>query len=194
MPADPTKEFFEDSPSPATTGEDFTPASSEGAAEEEAVRKLREEIMQLRDQLLRKQAEFENFRKRTEKEKRDGLHYALFSAVQELLPVLDGFERALASQSSGDDFRTGVDLIYQQFSAALQKLGVTPVQSTGHPFDPRLHEAVATVLTDEFPEHQIVDEMQRGYLLKDRLLRPAMVRVAKGASSNLRDEKSNPSE
>jgi molecular chaperone GrpE len=189
MPTNPRKEFTEDSPSPETAGEDFTPASSEGTAGEEAVRKLREETLQLRDQLLRKQAEFENFRKRTEKEKRDGLQYALFSAVKELLPVLDGFERALASQSSGDDFRKGVDLIYQQFSAALEKLGVTPVESTGHPFDPHLHEAVATVLTDEYPEHQIVDEMQRGYFLKDRLLRPAMVRVAKGSSSDPRHEK-----
>jgi molecular chaperone GrpE len=189
MPTEPTNEFIGESPSPETPGEDFTPASSEGPAEDEAVRKLREEIKQLRDQLLRKQADFENFRKRTEKEKQDGLQYALFSAVKELLPVLDGFERALASGSSGDEFRTGVDLICQQFSAALQKLGVTSVETTGQPFDPRLHEAVATVLTDEFPEHHIVDEMQRGYFLKDRLLRPAMVRVAKGLNSDLKDEK-----
>jgi len=189
MPADPRKEIVEDSRSPENTGEDFTPASSDSGAEDETVRKLREENMQLRDQVLRKQAEFENFRKRMDKEKQDGLQYALFSAVKELLPVLDGFERALASRSSGDDFRTGVDLIYQQFSAALRKLGVKPVESTGHPFDPHLHEAVATLLTDEFPEHQIVDEMQRGYFLKDRLLRPAMVRVAKGLSSDPRHEK-----
>ena len=189
MPSEPSNEFMDESLSPETPGEDFTPASSEGAAGDETVRKLREEIKQLRDQLLRKQAEFENFRKRTEKEKQDGLQYALFSAVKELLPVLDGFERALASGSSGEEFRTGVDLIFQQFYSSLQKLGVTPVETKGQLFDPRLHEAVATVLTDEFPEHQIVDEMQRGYFLKDRLLRPAMVRVAKGSSGDLRDEK-----
>jgi molecular chaperone GrpE len=189
MPTDPRNEFIEEPPSPETPGEDFTPASSACGAEDDTARKLREEIVQLRDQILRKQAEFENFRKRTEKEKRDGLQYALFSAVKELLPVLDGFERALASQSGGDDFRKGVDLIYQQFSTALQKLGVKPVESKGHPFDPHLHEAVATVVTDEFPEHQIVDEMQRGYFLKDRLIRPAMVRVAKGSTGDPNPEK-----
>ena len=184
MPIDPSNEIIQDPPSPEASGEDFTPASTESAAGDEVVRKLLDETRQLRDQLLRKQAEFENFRKRTEKEKQDGLQYALYSAVKELLPVLDGFERALASHGSGDDFRKGVDLIYQQLSAALLKFGVKPVESTGHPFDPHLHEAVSTVVTDEFPEHLIVDEMQRGYFLKDRLLRPAMVRVARGLGSD----------
>jgi molecular chaperone GrpE len=188
MATEPKKDIIEDPSSPEATGEDFTPASAESVGDDEVVRKLVDETRQLRDQLLRKQAEFDNFRKRMEKEKQDGVQYALFSAVKELLPILDGFERALASRSSGEDFRTGVELILQQFYTALQKLGVKPIESKGHPFDPRLHEAVATMMTDDLPEHQIVDEMQRGYLLKDRLLRPAMVRVAKPLSDDLKQD------
>ena len=189
MANEPRKDLIEDPPPSETTGEDFTAASTDETTLEGEIGTLREETKQLRDQLVRKQAEFENFRKRTEKEKQDGLQYALFTAMKELLPVLDGFERALASQGTGGDFRKGVELIHQQFASALQKLGVKPVESKGHPFDPHLHEAVATVVTNEVPEHQIVDEMQRGYFLKDRLLRPAMVRVAKGSNGDPKGKK-----
>ncbi len=190
MPAQPGptehgKDFIENpstaqpSSDPAPPGEDFAPglSSSEESAEE-TVRKLREESKRLSDQLLRQQAEFENFRKRTEREKHESIQYSLLNAVKELLPVLDGFERALESDGGGEEYRKGVALIHQQFSGVLQKLGLKPVESQGLPFDPRFHEAVATVETEEFPDHQIVEEFQRGYFFKGRLLRPAMVKVA----------------
>ena len=185
MPAEPINESPKSQPlsQPAEAtppAEDFAPGTSppEGNMEE-TVKKLREENTQLTDHLLRKQAEIENFRKRTEREKEDFMQYSLFNAVKDLLPVLDGFELALGSDGGGEDYRKGVALIYQKLSGALQKLGLKPVESKGREFDPRLHEAVATVESDEHAEHEIVEELQRGYFFKDRLLRPAMVTVAK---------------
>jgi molecular chaperone GrpE len=184
MPAEPGKDFIEKvSPSQSSDAgdppaEDFTPGAPATEDAEDTVGKLREESKQLRDQLLRKQAEFENFRKRAERDKHESMQYSLLNAVKELLPILDGFERALETNGSGEEYRKGVALIYQQLFGALQKLGLKRVESQGRPFDPRLHEAVATLETNEFPDHQIVEEMQRGYFFKDRLLRPAMVKVA----------------
>lgn len=146
------------------------------------MRQLQEEKKQLMDQLLRKQAETENFRKRTEREKAEFMQYSLFNAVKELLPILDGFELALGSDGGGEDYRKGVELIYQKLIGALKKLGLQPVESKGREFDPRMHQAVATVETDQRPDHEIVEELQRGYFFKDRLLRPAMVKVAKRRS------------
>jgi molecular chaperone GrpE len=164
--------------------EDFTPAAaSPEEAPEEAMAKtvlnLQAENKQLMDQLLRKQAELENFRKRAEREKEEFLQYSLFDTVKSLLPILDGFELALISEGIGEDYRKGVELIYQQLQGVLQKLGLKTMETKGHQFNPRLHEAVAATETDQCPEHQIAEELQRGYFFKDRLLRPAMVTVAK---------------
>ena len=141
--------------------------------------KLKAERDMLVDRLARLQAEFENARKRSLKEQQDFREYALADAVKELLPTLDSFERALQT-SAGDksEFRGGVELIYKQLQDALVKLGLRPIPAKGEPFDPHLHQAIEMVDTREAEDHHVLDELQRGYKLKDRLLRPSMVKVA----------------
>ncbi|HEX6880308.1 MAG TPA: nucleotide exchange factor GrpE, partial [Terriglobales bacterium] len=113
------------------------------------------------------------------KEQQEFRDYALLEALKQVLPILDSLDRALKTENaSADDFRSGVDLIDRQFHDVLSKLGVEPIQAAGQPFDPTLHQAIQMVDTDEVPDNHIVDELQRGYRIKDRLLRPAMVRVA----------------
>ena len=141
--------------------------------------KLLAEKRQLFDQLLRKQADLENSRKRMEREKSEFLKYSLFEAVKSLLPILDGFELALSSDGGDDEFRKGMQMICKQLLDALQKLGLEVIEAKGREFDPRLHEAMMTVATREYPDQQIVEELQRGYFFKQRLLRPARVKVAK---------------
>jgi molecular chaperone GrpE len=155
------------------------PAENTSAAAEETIRQLRDEVRQLNDTLLRKQAEFENIRKRLAKEKEEFLQYSLFSTLESLLPVLDGFKMAIKSPSEGENFKKGVEIIYQQFLTALQRLGVEPIETKDQFFDPNLHEAVATVESDVLEDQQIVDELQPGFMYKQRLLRPARVRVAR---------------
>jgi molecular chaperone GrpE len=142
--------------------------------------KLKAERDNLLDRLARLQAEFENARKRTAREQQEFREYALADALKTLLPVLDSFERALqAGSTDGAELRGGVELIYKQLQDALQKLGLRTIPAKGEPFDPRLHEAVEMVETTAAEDHQILDELQRGYKLKDRLLRPSMVKVAR---------------
>jgi molecular chaperone GrpE len=157
--------------------------ASAGAVESASeVQKLRAERDMLMDRLARLQAEFENARKRAAREQQDYRDYAVADAVKLLLPILDSFERALETTSTKTgEFRNGVELIYKQVQDALAKLGVQPVAARGQPFDPHVHQAIEMVETDEVPDHQVVDELQRGYKLKERLLRPAMVRVAKNS-------------
>jgi molecular chaperone GrpE len=131
------------------------------------------------DRLARLQAEFDNFRKRSAKEQQDFRDYALAEALKSLLPILDSLDRALkTSEASVQDFRSGIELIDKQFHDALSRLGVEPIPAEGEPFDPNLHQAVQMVDTDEVKDNHVIDELQRGYCIKDRLLRPAMVRVA----------------
>ena len=98
-----------------------------------------------------------------------------------VLPILDSFERALKAGGDASDFRNGIELIYRQFQDALQKIGVQPIAAVGQVFDPRVHEAIEMVDTTEVPDHQVLEELQRGYKYKERLLRPAMVRVARNS-------------
>jgi molecular chaperone GrpE len=140
--------------------------------------KMKAERDALYDRLARLQAEFDNFRKRQAKENQDFRDYALNNAILGLLPIVDSFDRALQAKE-GPEFRKGVELINRQFHDALTKLGVEPISATGQPFDPNLHQAVQTVESEDVPENHVVDEFQRGYRLKGRLLRPAMVTVAK---------------
>jgi molecular chaperone GrpE len=135
----------------------------------------------LLDRLARAQAEFDNARKRAAKEQQEYRDYAQADAIKTLLPIMDSFERALRASPSENnlEFRNGVELIYKQLQDALQKLGAQPIAAKGHPFDPHLHEAIEMVDTNDADDQTVIDELQRGYKLKDRLLRPAMVKVAR---------------
>ncbi|HLK31725.1 MAG TPA: nucleotide exchange factor GrpE, partial [Terriglobales bacterium] len=125
---------------------------------------------------------FDNARKRAAREQQEYKDFALADALKNLLPILDSFDRALLTKvQKPEDFRAGVELIRKQFHDALEKLGLRPIPAKGEPFDPRLHEAIEMVDTDEVEDHHVFEELQRGYKLKDRLLRPAMVRVARNS-------------
>ncbi len=150
--------------------------SSERAAEFQKVKAERDSLF---DRLARAQAEFDNARRRAAKEQQDYRDFATADAIKTLLPVMDSFERALRVKSDSNEFRNGIELIYKQLQDALAKLGVCAIPAKGEPFDPHYHEAIEMVETSDTPDHHVIDELQRGYQLKDRLLRPAMVRVAK---------------
>jgi molecular chaperone GrpE len=168
---------------PAAEGEDAAPdaiaskAAEAGAASE--TEKLKAERDALLDRLARLQAEFDNARKRGVREQQEFREFAAAEVIKNFLPTLDSFERALKAGGDSSEFRNGIELIYRQFQDALQKIGVQPIVSTGQAFDPRIHEAVEMVDSSEVPDHHVLDELQRGYKYKDRLLRPAMVRVAR---------------
>jgi len=133
---------------------------------------------ELKDLLLRRQAEFDNFRKRSERERSDYLQYAAMDSVRELLPILDDFERALKVEAPNSDYAKGVEMIYGRMLEAMKKLGLEPIDTAGKTFDPHLHQAIERVETKEAEDNTILGEFQRGYFFKGRLLRPAMVRVA----------------
>jgi molecular chaperone GrpE len=160
-------------------GDPATIESPRESTEISELQKLRVERDTLVDRLARLQAEFENVRKRIAREQHDFREYAVGDAIKTLLPILDSFERALETGSAERaEFREGVELIYKQMQDALLKLGVRPIPAKGEPFDPHLHEAVEMVETSDAADHQILEELQRGYKVKDRLLRPSMVKVA----------------
>jgi len=147
---------------------------------DEEIRRLRQELAELKDQYLRKLADMENLRKRLEREKSEYFQFALSEFFLELLGIVDNFERALAAaerESDGPTFREGVELIHRLLLNFLHKNGVRPVESGNRAFDPALHHAMATEEADGIEEPEVVEELQKGYFLKDRLLRPAMVKV-----------------
>ncbi|HET9531076.1 MAG TPA: nucleotide exchange factor GrpE [Blastocatellia bacterium] len=160
-------------------------SSSEAAAApalQSQIDSLMAERSALYDQLLRRQAEFENYRKRTERDKAEFYQRARADVLMEMLPVIDNFERALSSLeksgSADESFKHGVELIHKQFKDTLTKLGLQPIEAVGRAFDPNLHEAVTMEPTDEHEENTVVEEFERGYKLGDKLLRPAKVKVA----------------
>ena len=161
---------------PESAGGRTAGATATGGAD---VDKLKAERDSLLDRLARAQAEFENARRRASKEQQDFRDYAAADAIKPLLPVLDSFERALQVKSDPADFRSGVELIYKQLQDALGKVGVKAIPAKGELFDPHVHEAIEMVETTEAADHEVIEELQRGYKVKDRLLRPAMVKVAK---------------
>ena len=169
-----------DDDQPSSAGAGVAPAP-EGTGPEAEIQKLKAERDTLVDRLARAQAEFENARRRAAKEQQDFRDFALIDTIKTLLPVVDNFERALQSKSEAADFRSGVELIYKQLQDTLNKLGVRPIPAKGEQFDPHVHEAIEMVETSDAPDHEVLDEWQRGYKYKDRLLRPAMVRVAKNS-------------
>jgi molecular chaperone GrpE len=160
--------------------EDPQPLTEEEIAAAIAERdQLRAETADLRDRMLRRQAEFENFRRRTDKDRSEFLQFMGMEVVRDILPIVDDFERALKVESADAEYRKGVELIYQRLLDALKKIGLEPIEITpGTPFDPNIHQAVARVETEDAEDNTIIDEFQRGYNFKGKLLRPAMVRVA----------------
>ena len=154
------------------------------AEAEKQVATLRSEKQALYEQLLRRQAEFDNFRKRMERDRLESQDRIRTETLRHILPIIDNFERALKHAPVRDDegndggLRTGVELIYKQLVDLIDKQGLEPIKAVGQPFDPHLHEAVTTTPTDEFTENTVLEELQRGYLYNGKLVRPATVRVA----------------
>ena len=128
--------------------------------------------------MARLQAEFENARKRGEREKVEFREYATGSVVEQFLPVVDNFELALKSKGTAEQLQHGVELIVKQMEEILAKLQVTAIPTVGEAFDPRLHEALGSVERDDIPDQHVAEEIRRGYRIRERMLRPAMVRVA----------------
>ncbi len=159
------------------TKEPLVPVETATVPQEEYDR-LKIERDMLFDRLARLQAEFENSRKREARERSEFRDFALSNAVEQFLPVLDNFQLALRSRGSADQLRSGVELIVKQMEDALRALNVQAVESVGATFDPRVHEALEMVERNDLPDHQVFEEVRRGYRIRDRLLRPALVRVA----------------
>ena len=160
--------------------QDQEPQVQDDAGETVDVAALKAERDALQDRLLRTAAEFDNYRKRIDRERRDQSESAAFSLLSDVLPVVDNLERALQSPSGPEaaGFRAGVELILRQMLDLLRKRGVTPIEALGADFDPRIHQAVSQETSDAHRDGEVMEELQRGYMLGDRLLRPAMVKVA----------------
>ncbi|MSO83309.1 MAG: nucleotide exchange factor GrpE [Acidobacteria bacterium] len=156
-------------------------AAVSDAPEMDVVAELRRENAALRDQFLRTAAEFDNYRKRIDRERRDQAGAAVADAIEEILPSIDNLELALEARGGNDTevYRKGVELIHRQMTDLLRKRGVKPIDAIGADFDPRVHQAVAHEVSTEHREGEVMEELRRGYMLGDRLLRPAMVKVAK---------------
>ena len=139
---------------------------------------LKVERDELKELLLRRQAEFDNFRKRTEKERSEFLQYAGMELVRDMLPILDDFDRARKVEAGNPEYAKGVEMIYSRMYDTLKKVGLEPIEAEGQQFDPHLHQAVERVETKDAEDGTILSEFQRGYLFKGKLLRPSMVKVA----------------
>ena len=168
---------------PATASDVPPPATPTAVVEtmagvHEACERLRAERDGLFERLARLQAEFDNARKREQRERADYRAFAVADAIEQFLPVLDNFRLALNSNGTAEQLRTGVELIAKQMDEVLRSLNVTPVETVGQPFDPRFHEALESVERTDLPDHQVIDEIRRGYRIKERLLRPALVRIS----------------
>ncbi len=162
----------------APEGAEPQAAAELGQVSKTEYEQIKGERDQLLDRLARLQAEFDNARKRAEREKADFRDFATGNVVEQFLPVLDNFELALKATGSAEQLRSGVELIVKQMQEVLVKLQVTPVPTVGEEFNPHVHEALGTVERDDIPDHHVAEEIRRGYRIRERLLRPAMVRVA----------------
>jgi molecular chaperone GrpE len=138
------------------------------------------DVAEWKNRYMRTLADFENYRKRTDREKAEFFKYALSGTFKDLLPILDNFDRALDHAEEGDDFHKGVLLIYKQLFDMLKKAGLRPIEESGVTFDPNIHEAVIREENDSVPTQTVLEILQKGYFLHDRLLRPALVKVAVG--------------
>jgi len=163
---------------PAPTAEELAAEAQSAPVSREEFEQMKAERDQLVDRLARLQAEFENARKRAERERAEFRDYATGSVVEQFLPVVDNFELALKSTSTAEQMRAGVELIVKQMEEILRQMQVTPVAAVGEAFDPRMHEALGSVERHDLPDQHVAEEIRRGYRLRERLLRPALVRVA----------------
>ena len=162
------------------------PERAELIATRAELKRVETENVELRDQLTRRQADFENYRKRVERERSETYNRVVADVATKLLPVVDNLKRALEAESSvegseSDEFRhflSGVDLIFKQLNGVLDALGVKPIAAVGEPFDPHIHEAVVTEATDDYEPDTVIQELVAGYRLGDKLIRPALVKVA----------------
>ncbi|MGR9049312.1 nucleotide exchange factor GrpE [Halobacillus faecis] len=148
--------------------------------ETDELEQLRQEKEEINNRLLRLQADYDNFRRRTQKEKEADRKYRSQSLVEELIPALDNFERALQVEVDGDaakNFANGMKMVYDQFKAALEKEGVEEIPAVGEEFDPHMHQAIMQVEDENYESNIVVEELQKGYRLKDRVIRPSMVKV-----------------
>lgn len=167
----------------ASPTETAAPAQPESAGAAEGVsaaecEQLKAERDQLVERLARLQAEFDNARKRADRERAEFRDYATAAVVEKFLPVLDNFELALKSNGTAHQLRSGVSLIVKQMEEILRQMQVTPVPAVGEAFDPRVHEALGSMEREDVPDQHVAEEVRRGYRLRERLLRPALVRVA----------------
>ena len=153
------------------------PVNETGTAQAE-LEQVKGERDQLLDRLARLQAEFENARKREAKERADARDYVISNTVEPFLSVMDNFQLALKSDGTAEQLRSGVELILKQMEDALRGMNVVSVETVGTQFDPRIHEALGSIETKEFPDHQVLEEIRRGYRIREKLLRPALVRIA----------------
>ncbi|MCG3112391.1 MAG: nucleotide exchange factor GrpE [Candidatus Manganitrophus sp. SB1] len=180
------KERFEESKGPATA-EDAPAESPEKVIEtlRAGYEKKEEEARQAQERFMRTLADFENYKKRAQRDQSDALKYANEKLIKELLPVIDNLERALAHSRETRDFdrmMEGVELIRKQLLSALGKFGVVPIESLNQPFDPSLHQSIGQIEVEEgsdAKENQVIGETQKGYHLNDRVLRPSLVMIAK---------------
>jgi molecular chaperone GrpE len=184
MAEDTMVKEMEEKELPAQSVTDVTPGSERAdvAALKAELEQVRGERDQLLDRLARLQAEFENTRRREVKERQDARDYAVQNAVEPFLGVMDNFQLALKSAGTLEQLRAGVELILKQMEEALKGLNVQPVESVGTQFDPRIHEALGSIETTEFPDHQVLEEIRKGYRIRGKLLRPALVRIASNAA------------
>ncbi len=163
---------------PEVSPEEISSAESSLAQAVAERDQLAAEKAELQNLLLRTRAEFDNARRRQERERSEFLQFASMDLVKEILPILDDFERALKAETADQHYAKGVELIYQRLFETLKRLGLEPIETAGKQFDPKLHQAVERVETEEAEDQAILGEFQRGYNFKGRLLRPAMVKVA----------------
>jgi molecular chaperone GrpE len=155
-----------------------TPDPAPGLADE--IVELRKERDGLQDRLLRQAAEFDNYRKRVDRERKDSAQFAAIDFVEELLPVVDDFERALQIEAPGaDSYRQGLEIIHRALMDMLRKRGVTPIEAVGTTFDPQVHQAVTYEDAPDRRDGEVMEQFTRGYRLGEKLIRPAMVKVAK---------------
>ncbi|MEC0247893.1 nucleotide exchange factor GrpE [Paenibacillus chitinolyticus] len=153
-------------------------AASGPNAELDELRKAAEESQQ---RLLRAQADFDNFRRRTRQEKEEFAKYASLKLIEQMLPVIDNFDRALVSSRETQDFEAltkGIEMVYRQLGQLMTQEGLTPIEAVGQPFNPEFHQAIMQVESDDYEEGIVVEEVQKGYMLKDKVIRPSMVKVS----------------